>query len=248
MKAVVLAGGRGARLAPYTTVLPKPLMPLGDKPILEIVIRQLALHGFRDISLAVGYLGELIMAFCGDGSRFGVNLSYSRESTPLGTAGPLSLLKDLGETFLLMNGDLLTSLDFTAMMEFHRSHGGVATLATCTRDVRIESGVLDFDEDRWVRSYTEKPSYRYSISTGIYVLEPEVLQHIPNNQHFDLPELVDSLLGSGQKVGAFVFDGPWLDIGRPEDYETALEVYRTQPATFLPGDSVDGQAPSSMGR
>ena len=190
MKAVILAGGKGTRLAPYTTILPKPLMPIGDMPSLEIVLRQLRGYGFKEISLAVGYLAELLMAYCGDGSKFGLQINYSYEDKPLGTAGPLSLVPGLDETFLVMNGDLLTTLDYREMYQFHRKRGAIATLATYEREVKIDLGVLEIDEGGWVKDYIEKPTYKYSVSTGVYIFEPEVLTYITPNQRLDLPELI----------------------------------------------------------
>jgi NDP-sugar pyrophosphorylase family protein len=234
MRAVILAGGKGTRLAPYTTILPKPLMPIGDMPILEIVIRQLASHGFRDLTLAVGYLAELLTAYCGDGSKFNVKLNYSREQEPLGTAGPLSLVPDLNETFLVMNGDLLTTIDYRSMLEYHRKRGAIATLACYQRDVKIDLGVIEVDSNNWVSDYIEKPTYHYAVSMGIYIFEPEIMSYIPCGQRLDLPELVKQLLAAGQQVNVFQFDGYWLDIGRHEDYEKAISVFAENRRDFLP--------------
>lgn len=233
MKAIILAGGKGTRLAPYTTILPKPLMPIGDMPILEIVIRQLAYHGIRDITLAVGYLAELLMAYCGDGEKFGIQIDYSREEEPLGTAGPISLVPHLNETFLVMNGDLLATLDYSAMWKYHRERGALATLASYRRDVKIDLGVIE-EEDGWVKDYIEKPTYQYSVSTGIYIFEPEVLQYIEPGKHLDLPELVLGLLKDGRNVNVYNFDGYWLDIGRHDDYEIAIQEFLLHRAQFLP--------------
>ena len=237
MKAIILAGGKGTRLAPYTTVLPKPLMPIGDVPILEIVIRQLAYHGFKDITLAVGYLAELLMAYCGDGSsKYNLKLSYSRESMPLGTAGPIALVPDLDETFLVMNGDLLTTLDYSDMWRYHKERGAIATMATYQRDVRIELGVIESDADNWVTNYIEKPTFHYSVSTGIYVFEPVILDYIQPGQHLDLPELVLRLLKKGEKVNSYDYDGYWLDIGRPDDYQEANSIFEMHRQEFLPDE------------
>jgi len=233
MRAIILAGGKGARLAPYTTVLPKPLMPIGEMPILEIVIRQLARHGFDDLTLAVGYLAELLMAYCGDGSKFNVKLNYSREEQPLGTAGPISLIPDLEKTFLVMNGDLLTTLDYTDMLTCHRKRGAPATIACYQRDVKIDLGVIEVDEDNWVANYIEKPTYHYSVSMGVYLFEPEVLRYIPRNQRLDLPELITKLMREGQKVNVYHFEGYWLDIGRHDDYERAIEEFSRHKEKFL---------------
>ena len=234
MKAVILAGGKGTRLAPYTTVLPKPLMPIGDMPILEIVLRQMACYGFKDVTLAVGYLAELLMAYCGDGSKFGVRVDYSREEHPLGTAGPIALIPDLEETFLVMNGDLLTTLNYGEMYRYHKQRGAIATLAAYPREVKIDLGVIDIDADNWVKDYIEKPTYHYSVSTGVYIFEPQVLESITPNQRLDLPELVLRLKSHGHPVNVYRFDGYWLDIGRHDDYEKANGQFSENRNTFLP--------------
>ena len=233
MRAVILAGGKGTRLAPYTTVLPKPLLPVGEMPILEIVIRQLKKHGFNDVTLAVGYLAELLMAYCGDGSKFGAKLGYSREEQPLGTAGPLASIPNLNETFLVMNGDLLTTIDYGAMLKYHRERGALATIACYQRDEKINLGVIDMDSDNWVSNYIEKPTYHYTVSMGIYIFEPAILNYIPSNQHLDLPQLVLNLIKAEKKVNVFNFNGCWLDIGRHDDYERAIEEFAAHRADFL---------------
>lgn len=234
MKAVILAGGKGTRLAPYTTILPKPLMPIGDMPILEIVLRQLAYHHFDEVFLAVGYLAELLMAYCGDGSKFGLKIQYSREEQPLGTAGPLGLISGLTDTFLVMNGDLLTTLDYQALYRYHRQRGAIATLAAYPREVKIDLGVIEVDDQHWLQNYIEKPSLRYMVSTGVYIFEPQVLEFIAPNRRLDLPELVLRLQENGQRVNVYPFDGYWLDIGRHEDYEIAIEKFASHRADFLP--------------
>jgi NDP-sugar pyrophosphorylase family protein len=236
VRAVILAGGKGTRLAPYTTILPKPLLPVGDVPILEVVVRQLAHHGFEDIALAVGHLGELIMAYFGDGSKHNVRLGYSREPTPLGTAGPITLVPDLDETFLVMNGDLLTTLDYGAMWRYHKQRGAVATLASHRRDVFVELGVIECDEDNWVTDYIEKPTLHYDASMGIYIFEPEVLRHIPANQYFDLPELMIRLRENGAKVNRYVHDGYWFDVGSYNDYQSAILEFEKCQQLFLPDE------------
>ncbi len=233
MRAVILAGGKGTRLAPYTTVLPKPLMPIGEMPILEIVMRQLSYYGIQHITLAVGYLAELLMAYCGDGSKFGVKLDYSREEQPLGTAGPISLIQNLNETFLVMNGDLLTTIDYGAMWKYHKERGAIATLASYKREVKIDLGVIE-SEDGWVKDYIEKPTYRYAVSTGIYIFEPDVLEFMEHGQRLDLPGLVLRLMHASKKVNIYNFNGYWLDIGRHDDYESAIEEFSAHRNEFLP--------------
>jgi NDP-mannose synthase len=233
MKAVILAGGKGRRLAPYTTILPKPLMPIGDVPILEVVIRQLKRAGFDEITMAVGHLAELLIAYFGEGSKWDVKISYSQEDQPLGTAGPLGLVSGLDEPFLVMNGDLLTTLDYRALWTFHRSCGTIATLATFRRDIKIDLGVIETDEQDRVKGYIEKPTYHYTVSTGIYVFEPQVLRYVSHRQRKDLPELVLDLLAAGEEVAAYPFDGIWLDIGRLDDYERAVLEFEQHRTEFL---------------
>ncbi len=223
MKAVILAGGKGTRLRPYTVAFPKPLMPVGNMPILEIIIRQLKSHGIEDIILAVGHLSELIMTYFGDGRKFGVNIKYSKEDIPLGTAGPLSLLKDeLNETFIVMNGDILTTLNYSDLVNYHKKNKSIATIALNKRDVYIDFGVVEIDKKNYnILKYIEKPTLHYLVSMGIYVFEPKVLEYIPYGVKFDFPDLVRELIKSKETVKGYVYDGYWLDIGRPEDYEKA---------------------------
>ena len=191
MKAVILAGGKGTRLKPYTTVFPKPLMPIGDKPILEIVIRQLKSYGFNEIIMTVGHLAELIMTFFGDGSKYNVKIKYSRENQPLGTAGGLGLIKkELDETFLMMNGDVLTALDYSDLVNYHKRTGAIATIALNKRDVKIDFGVVELNDDNSIIGYTEKPKIDYLVSMGVYVLEPKVLDYIKSNEYLDFPDLI----------------------------------------------------------
>ena len=236
---MILAGGKGTRLAPYTTVLPKPLMPLGDRAILDVVVRQLAAYGFDDLVFAVGYLAHLIKAVFGDGSAHGVAIDYCLEEEPLGTAGPLSQIEGLDDTFLVMNGDVLTSLDYARLYDAHREAGNAITIATHRRVVRSEYGVLHVQDagdgpTEPVTGYEEKPEVPYTVSMGVYMLEPSALEHVPAGEHFDIPELVLALLAAGEPVGSFLFDGYWLDIGRHDDYEQALADYEQILPKLLP--------------
>jgi NDP-sugar pyrophosphorylase family protein len=233
MHAVILAGGKGTRLAPYTTVFPKPLVPIGDMPILEIVVRQLHYFGVRHITMAVGYLAELIMAYFGDGSRFDVEIQYSREDRPLGTAGPLALIPGLNETFLVLNGDLLTTLNFGDLINYHNEKSPVATVATYKRQLQIDFGILKVDGASNIVDYLEKPKYTHWVSMGVYVFEPEALSFLDTGQYFDLPEFILRLLSNKKSVGAYPFDGYWLDIGRPGDYERAVEQFAQFRAQLL---------------
>ena len=223
MRAVILAGGRGTRLAPYTTVFPKPLMPIGDMPILELLIRCLKRYGVQRVTLAVGHLAALIMAYFNRGEHLGVVIDYSHEQEPLGTAGPLALVEGLDQTFLAMNGDLLTDLDFDAMIEFHRRHEAVATIGIYQRDAKIEFGVIETDRAGLVTRYVEKPVYHYWVSMGVYVFEPRVLEYIPKGRRFDLPDLIRALIENGERAIGYEHSGYWLDIGRPDDYQRAQD-------------------------
>ena len=223
MRAVILAGGRGTRLAPYTTVLPKPLMPIGDMPILELLIRCLKRYGVQRVTLAVGHLAALIMAYFNNGDGLGIPIDYSIEQEPLGTAGPLAVVEGLDQTFLAMNGDLLTDLDFDAMIAFHRRHEAVATIGLYQRDVKIDLGVIETNAAQFVTAYIEKPVFHYQVSMGVYVLEPDVLKYIPTGQRFDLPDLIRALTGAGERVVGYTHSGYWLDIGRPDDYQRAQD-------------------------
>ncbi len=234
MKAVVLAGGKGARLAPYTTIFPKPLVPIGERPILEIIIRQLVKQGIGDIVLSIGHLGELIEAYFQNGHRNipGLNLSYAREVLPLGTAGPLARIAGLDETFLVMNGDVLTSLDYRALAAFHREMDAALTIATHRKDVRVDLGVLQTDDRHEVVAYREKPLYSFDVSMGVYVYEPSVLRYIATDEHLDFPDLVLRLLEYGERVVGYQSDDFWFDIGRREDYELAQQEFQTRASSF----------------
>jgi NDP-sugar pyrophosphorylase family protein len=237
MKAVILAGGKGTRLAPYTTVFPKPLIPLGERPILDIIIQQLANHGFRDIVLTVGYLAELIQAFFQNpNGRFSdLNLTYVQEHEPTGTAGSLGMIEGLDETFLVMNGDVLTSMDYSKFIEYHKSKGGILTIAMHKKKVKIDLGVLEIDQNAILTGYDEKPEKVYPVSMGIYIYEPAVLKYIEPNKYLDFPDLVLKLVENGEKVVGYPCDEYWLDIGRHEDYVQAQEKFEQMKDKFLPG-------------
>jgi len=224
MKAVVLAGGKGARLAPYTRILPKPLMPIGDMPILEILLRQMQRAGINEVILTAGYLGELLRAFFQNGERLGLQIEYSFEEKPLGTAGPLSLVANrLEDTFLVTNGDVLTTLDLGELIDAHRRSGAIATIASHSRQVKVDLGVLQFNGSDELKGYIEKPTYDFCVSMGLYVFEPRVLEYIPHNQYLDFPDLVLKLIEDNQRVIGHQFTGYWQDLGRPDDYEQAIQ-------------------------
>jgi len=233
MQAVILAGGKGTRLKPYTTVFPKPLMPVGDQPILEVVIRQLKHHGFTRIVMAVGHLKELIQAFFQDGEPWGVEIQYSFEDHPLGTAGPLKLIQNLEDRFLVMNGDILTSLDFRRFFEGHAKSGAICTIATHRKPVKIDLGVLETEDSNRVIHYTEKPVLHYNVSMGVYAFDKRVIDFIPDNAYFDFPNLILRLLSNRQTVLSHPFDGLWLDIGHPDDYEEAVRTFEENRSEFL---------------
>ena len=236
MKAVILAGGKGSRLAPYTKVIPKPLMPIGDMPILEVLLRQVRRAGVDEIVLSVGHMASLLRAFFQEGEYLGLNIRYSYEDQPLGTAGPLPLIDGLDQTFLVMNGDVLTTLDFADLLAYHRQSGALVTIAMYNRQVKIDLGVLQLNGGHEISGYIEKPTYNFQVSMGIYVFEPRALEFIPRGQYFDFPSLILCLLENGQKVVSYPFDGYWQDLGRSDDYEQAILDFETMRAQFLGED------------
>jgi Nucleoside-diphosphate-sugar pyrophosphorylase involved in lipopolysaccharide biosynthesis/translation initiation factor 2B, gamma/epsilon subunits (eIF-2Bgamma/eIF-2Bepsilon) len=233
-KAVILAGGKGTRLAPYTLVFPKPLMPLGETPILEIVIRQLVRRGFEEVTLAVGHLAQLIESYFGDGARFDVKIRYSREDRPLGTAGPLAAVGDLDEPFLVMNGDILTTLDYGSFLADHVESGAAASVATFRRVYTVDFGVVETDGERIV-GYIEKPETTCDVSMGINALSPHVLERIRPGERLDMPDLLLQLIGAGEEVRSVPFEGRWLDIGRHDDFAAAQEQFIDHRREFLGG-------------
>jgi mannose-1-phosphate guanylyltransferase len=224
MKAVIQSGGKGTRLRPYTTVLPKPLMPVGTKPVLELLLMWLRQNDMQDAYITTGYLGHLIRSFCGDGRQWDMRITYTEETEPLGTVGALSLLRDqLDSTFLMVNGDVLTDLNLNAFMCFHRQHGGPLTIATARRSVQIDFGILE-DTNGRVTRFKEKPILTHIVSTGIYCMEPSVLDLIPSGVAFGFDNLMHCMLARNMTVRTFLHSGLWLDIGRIEDFHKAQEV------------------------
>ncbi len=225
MKAVILAGGRGRRLAPFTVAFPKPLVPVGDRAVLEILVRSLVRSGITEIVLAVDHLAELIMAYV-EGHpelRDLARYRFVRDVKPSGTAGPLARIEGLDETFLVCNGDLLTGLDFAALVAHHKQSGAALTVAVHRKPVKLGLGVLDIDGGGLVTKYTEKPVLHYDVSMGVYVYEPRVLGYIAPGEYLDFPDLVTRLIGAGERVGAWRNEAYWLDIGNPDDYARAQE-------------------------
>jgi NDP-sugar pyrophosphorylase family protein len=225
MQAVILAGGRGTRLVPFTKVFPKPLVPVGDKPILDTILRQLKHFGFTHVTLAVGHMAEMIQAYLQNGERYGLEIDYSFEEHPMGTAGPLAKIPNLEERFLVMNGDLITNLNYRDLFVFHKEQGGIATIGTCQKDFKIDLGIIQNDENFVIHDYIEKPIYKFKVSMGIYVFEHDVMQYIEPNTYLDFPDLVKRLLSNGQMVVSYPFNSYWLDIGNHSDYEKAVEEY-----------------------
>jgi len=235
MQAVILAGGRGTRLKPLTNVLPKPLMPLGNISILEIVLRQLKSAGFLKIIIAVGYLHHIIRSVFEDGKRLGLSIEYSLEEQPLGTAGPLSLIMDkLDQNFLVMNGDVLTNRDFRSMFDFHLIQKSDATISIKRREVNIDFGVIEIDETNEFVKYTEKPKYFFDVSMGINIFNKDAVGDIiQKNTPIDIPDLITSLKGNNKKITCFSESCEWLDIGRMDDYEDAVELFENNKKTYL---------------
>ena len=226
VRAVILAGGKGVRLHPFTVSFPKPLVPLGDTPIIEVLIRRLMRFGITDITLTLGHLSELMKAYFQHRRELTqkISLGFVEEEKPTGTAGSLSLVSGLNDTFLVMNGDLLTDLDFHALLRFHRRQKSLLTIATHVRKVKVDLGVLEFDSTHQITRYLEKPEHTYHVSMGIYVYEPKVLGYLEKGKYLDLPELVLRLIARGERVCAYPADCLWLDIGRPDDYARAQQL------------------------
>jgi NDP-sugar pyrophosphorylase family protein len=238
-RAVILAGGMGTRLRPYTTVIPKPLMPVGDRPVLDIVVRQLKRDGFERITVATGHLAELIEAFFKDGEAYDIPIDYFREHEPLGTVGALALIEGLDDDFLVMNGDVLTDIDYAGLLQRHSEDDAVATIATKERDVQISLGVLRFGDDgdpTRLTGYDEKPAIHYEASMGVYCFSPKVLEHIEPNSRLDFPDLVLRLIDAGEVVRAWRSDDYWLDIGRHDDYERAMDEFEQMRHRLLPDE------------
>ena len=230
---VILAGGKGTRLMPYTTSLPKPLMPVGEYPILDILLRQLSAQGFKKITLAVGHLAGLIQAYFKEGDDWGVEIEYAHETTPLGTAGPIARLPRTERALLVLNGDLLTTMDFSRIVRFHYENRATATIGTHHRTEAVQFGVVETGSNGQITQYREKPSLDYTVSMGIYVFSPAVREFIPRAQKFDFPELVQRLITAGQRVVSYESDAYWLDIGRPDDYQKANEEFSSMEKFFL---------------
>ncbi|MEA1834419.1 sugar phosphate nucleotidyltransferase [Methylobacterium durans] len=225
MKAVIQCGGRGSRLMPYTMVLPKPLMPVGSRPVLELLIGWLCRNGISEVIITTGYLGCLIKTLFGDGSKWGIDITYTDEVEPLGTIGPLSLLRDvLDEPFVVMNGDVLTDLNLARMIDFHARMDASVTIATIARQTKLDFGVLEGPPNGRIQGFREKPCLTHHVSMGVYFLQPDVIRHIPRGMPFGFDDLILRLLSLKTKVVSYRHDGLWLDIGRVEDFKKAQEL------------------------
>lgn len=235
MQAILMAGGEGTRLRPFTTILPKPLVPIGEISILEMVLRQLRHNGFKTIIIAVGYKAELIMAVIGDGNRLGLDITYHCENKPLGTFGALAEIENLEENFLVMNGDICTNLNFEDFYESHLKSGATATISTYNKHEKMELGVLTFDEKtQAIKSFQEKPSYVFSVSMGVNAFKRSIVDTIPKGKFFGFDDLMHKMLEKDIDVRAYQFDGLWNDIGRLDDYEKMLEQFKDDPTAYLP--------------
>ena len=224
MRAVILAGGKGTRLRPYTTLIPKPLVPIGGKySILEVILMQLADAGFDHVTLAVNHLANLIQAFFGDGQRWGLKIDYSMEETPLNTIGPLTLIDDLPENFLVMNGDILCDLDYRRFFDQHVASDADVSVSSYQRDVKVDFGVLEYDGDNRLTAFREKPEYHFDVSMGIYCINRRAIERLERGTSYGFDQLMLDGIAHGHPISIQPFDGFWLDIGRPDDYSYADE-------------------------
>lgn len=233
MQAIILAGGKGIRLRPFTLCIPKPLIPIDDIPISELLIKQLKHYGFDEIVLSLNYFSDLIMAYFKAGERLGVKIRYSVEGEFLGTAGPLSIIDGLEDSFLVMNSDVLTNINYADFMKYHLLNKNDATIAVYCKEVKIDMGVIQSDNSVFI-NYMEKPTFNYDVSMGIYALNKEVVLLIPQNKKMDFPELIEAMKMAGKKIGCFQGNHSWFDIGRFSDYEEASLAYRERKDEFLP--------------
>lgn len=233
MRAIILAGGKGTRLKPYTVVLPKPLMPIGEFSILEVVVRQLAYYGFTHITMAVNHQAEVIKALFRNGKKWGVKIDYSLEDIPLNTMGPLKLIRDLPDNFLVLNGDVLTDLDFQKLYHYHTSHNHIFTISSYRRNQKIEYGVLEINENNKLFGFREKPLAQYEVSMGIYMANKKALEYIPEGTPYGFDQLMLNLIRNNNPASVYRFDGYWLDIGRPDDYLQAIEEFEALKGKFV---------------
>jgi NDP-mannose synthase len=222
MKVVIMAGGKGTRLKPYTTSIPKPLVPIGERAIIEILLNRLKTNGVDEVFICLNHFAEIIKAFLGDGHKFGIKINYSLEDRPLSTVAPIKLIHGLPDNFLVMNGDLLTDLDFSKLFSHHIENKALLTVAVYNRTLKIDFGVIDINsENNTANGFREKPEFNYNVSMGVYAMNIKVLEFVPENEPFGFDHLMLKLLELKQSISIFPYKGYWLDIGRPEDYEKA---------------------------
>jgi len=233
IQAVILAGGKGSRLRPYTTVLPKPLVPLDDYPIAEIIIRQFKAYGIKNIVISTGHLAELIEAYFGDGHRWGVHIQYVREDKPLGTAGAIKLVKNLADHFIMINGDTLTDLNYKNLLTFHKKSKSIATMTVKERVVKTDFGVIELGKKNILSKYIEKPEHKSFVSIGVNVLNKASLQYIKANESIGLPELMKKMKRGGETISCYKTKALWLDLGRPEDLQTAQDLWQNNKKKYL---------------
>jgi NDP-sugar pyrophosphorylase family protein len=234
MRAIILAGGKGTRLKPYTYSLPKPLMPIGgEMPILEIILKQLKKYGFDHITMAVNYMAKIIKAFFGDGSDWGLKIDYSLEKKPLSTIGPLTVIDDLPDNFLVMNGDILSDINYRKFFNWHVEEDNEVSVATFKRVSKIDFGVLKYKENQEIYDFIEKPKYPFDVSMGIYAIKRSVIENLPKNEMYGFDKLMIDGIKKGLKIKAYPHDSYWLDIGREDDYKVANEDYIEKKDKFL---------------
>ncbi|MBF0299760.1 MAG: NTP transferase domain-containing protein [Oligoflexia bacterium] len=232
-RAIILAGGKGSRLRPFSITFPKPLMPLGDTPILEIVIRQLIHYGFDHITLSVNHLAELLETFFGNGKKWGIKIDYTFEEIPMGTMGPLKRIRDLPDNFLVMNGDVLSDLNFNSFYNFHQDNNNLFTISCCKKNISSELGIIEYDSTGKLTNFKEKPVLSFSVSMGIYMAHKEITDYIPPNQFYGFDRLMIDLLKLKKNVSVMPFEGYWRDIGRFEDYNMASEEFEEYKKVLL---------------
>lgn len=233
IQAIILAGGKGKRLRPYTATIPKPLVPIGDFPILEIVVKQLKYYGIKDIVISTGHLAELVEAYFRDGGKWGVSIRYVRELEPLGTAGAIKNISGLEDNFIVMNGDILTNINYKELFSFHLKHKGIATIATAQREVFIDFGVIESDKELKLTDYIEKPKYFKHVSAGINVFNKKCKKYINDVETFGMPELMLRMRDNCEKIYCYHANFYWLDIGRVEDFQKAQIEFEKNKKKFI---------------
>jgi NDP-mannose synthase len=227
MKAVLMVGGKGTRLRPYSYVMPKPMVPVGKYPVLELAVRQLKKNGFDEAIFSLGYMGHIIRNHFQSGEKFGIKITYSEEKEPLGTAGHLSLVRSqLKDTFLVMNGDILAAVNFKDLIERHKKSGAIVTAVLQKQRNTLEYGVVNTDENGMVLAYIEKPTQEHNATIGMYIMEPGVLDYIDDGKRLDMPDLITKLVNAKRKVNSYQLEGTWLHLSKPGDVEKANDRWK----------------------